>query len=362
MFEIYLIFGIYLMDKIEKPLVIPIFIPSMGCPHLCAFCNQTVITRVKKGVPSAEQFRSEVDKFLGYNNVKKRKPVQIAFYGGNFLGLEKEDIIFLLHEAAQFIAAGTVDSIRFSTRPDTIDNDRIDIIKDFPVSTVEIGVQSMDDEVLAMANRGHTSWDTEKAAYLLNARDYEMGMQMMVGLPGDDAAKSLATGHKIAALSPDFVRIYPTVILKDSLLAKWYRIGKYSPLSLESCVTLVKNLYLLFRKKEIPVIRMGLQVSENFEDGATMLAGPFHPAFGHLVYSEIFLDKVSYVLESDNFPHKTISIRVHPRSISKMRGLKNKNIEILKNKFHINSIKIVPDSSLSEEASEVSDSSHSIFP
>ncbi|MDM8552723.1 radical SAM protein [Desulfobacterales bacterium HSG2] len=336
------------MDKIEKPFIIPIFISHKGCPHRCSFCNQTAITGAEPDIPSSEAIRLMVSEFLSYKK-EQRKTVQISFYGGNFLGLKENDIVSLLQEAARFTENGSVDSIRFSTRPDTIDNRRLDLIRGFPVSTIELGVQSMDDRVLAMARRGHTSADTEKAAALLKERDYSVGMQMMVGLPGDDEAIAMAAAHKIADLSPDFVRIYPTVVLADSLLARWYDSGKYAPMPLDECVTLVKRLYLFFRERKIPVIRMGLQASEDLLKEGSILAGPYHPAFGHLVHSEIFLDRASSVIESQNAPNETISISVHPRNISKMRGIRNRNIEILKNRFHISSIKVVSDVSLGED-------------
>jgi histone acetyltransferase (RNA polymerase elongator complex component) len=335
--------------KIEKPLIVPIFIPHVGCPYHCAFCNQAVITGVKNNIPSPEQLHQQIDTFLSFKT-KQRNKVQIAFFGGNFLGLEKDDAEYLLNEADKFVKAGSVDSIRFSTRPDTIDDQRLDIIKKYPVSTIELGVQSMNDEVLSLVKRGHASSDTEKAVYLLKERNYETGMQLMVGLPGDDEAGMLATGRKTTELCPDFVRIYPTVVVAGSLLARWYKKGKYSPLPLEKCVTLVKKLYILFREKNIPVIRMGLQASDDLNGGA-VLAGPYHPAFGHLVHSEIFLDMAKEELLTSRFslPGSDISFLVNPRSISKMRGIKNRNIKILKEKFSVKSIKIIPDSSMAED-------------
>ena len=278
----------------------------------------------------------------------------MAFYGGNFLGLNKDYIKLLLDESIKFVKNGSIDSIRFSTRPDTIDQERLDILEDYPVSTIEIGVQSMDDRVLLMAKRGHTVLDTENAVAQLKERNYEIGLQMMVGLPGDDETKSLTTAHRIADLSPDFVRVYPTVVLANSRLALCYQKGKYKPWPLERCVTFVTKLYLFFRNKKIPVIRMGLQASENFEKGAAIVAGPYHPAFGHLVYSEIFLDMATAIMETEKVSHKTITIKVNPRSISKMRGLKNKNVETLKRKFHIKSLEIIPDPSLAEDRLAVS--------
>lgn len=337
------------MQENKRPFIIPVFLSNSGCPHRCAFCDQTAITGVKQDTIPSEKLRSVINEFLQWKG-KLRHNVQISFYGGNFLGLKEKYIKTLLNESVKFVESGQVGSIRFSTRPDTITTKRLDILRGYPVSTIELGVQSTDDRVLTMAKRGHTSSDTVQAVALLKERGYKIGLQMMVGLPGDDEATSLATGRRIAALAPDCVRIYPTLVLKNSLLAKWYKEGKYTPLSLEPCVTLVKKLYLLFEEKKIPVIRMGLQASEDLENGASILAGPYHPAFGHLVYSEIFLDRAEACLKANQIfkisSGGTISIKVHPQSISRMRGLKNKNIKILKSKFQIQSIKIIPDQSM----------------
>jgi len=333
----------------NKPFIIPVFLPNIGCPHQCAFCNQRAITSIKQKIPSPERLHKIVNNFLKYKG-KDRSLVQIAFFGGNFLGLRSAHIQSLLYETSKFVTAGSVDSLRFSTRPDTISNETLDILTPFPVSTIELGVQSMDDHVLVMSKRGHTSVDTKNAVRLLKKRNYEIGLQMMVGLPGDDETKALLTGRRIADMSPDFVRIYPTVVFAGSLLAKWYQNGKYAPMSLEQCITLVKKLYLLFRENDIKVIRMGLQASEDLEKGSEILAGPYHSAFGHLVFSRIFLDMATAILESEVSVRNEVRIRVHPRAISKMRGLKNINIETLKRKYNIKSIKIIPDISLTEDS------------
>ena len=207
----------------------------------------------------------------------------------------------------------------------------------------------MDDRVLALAGRGHSASDTVRAVKGLKKRNFSVGVQMMVGLPGDDESRSLATARNIVDLRPDFVRIYPTVVLENSRLAEWYRIGDYKPLSLEESVTLVKKIYSLLKKENINVIRMGLQTSEDLEDGSTVLAGPHHSAFGHLVYSEIFLDRVLSAILSAKSLKNTLTISVNPRSISRMRGLNNSNIKRLKKRFHFQSIQVVPDSSLSTE-------------
>jgi histone acetyltransferase (RNA polymerase elongator complex component) len=337
-----------LPEKKTLPFVIPIFLPHVGCPHQCAFCNQTSITGVTPDTISPKRLCLLINEFLQYKK-KDRGHVQVAFYGGNFLGLKKDYIRVLLDETTEFVKDKKVDSIRFSTRPDTIDIEQLEIIKDYPVSTIEIGVQSMDNQVLAMAKRGHTALDTEKAAALLKEQNYEVGMQMMVALPGDDEIKALITAQKIVSLSPDFVRIYPTVVLAGSRLAVWYKKGEYTPWSLSRCVPLVKKLYIFFKSKNIPVIRMGLQASEDLSKETTILAGPYHPAFGHMVHSKIFFDMAASLMKAERGSCDKITIKVHPRSISKMRGLKNKNVENLKKKFQIKSLEIIPDLSIDED-------------
>jgi len=329
----------------EKPFIIPMFIPHAGCPHRCAFCNQNTITGTNSQIPSANTLRTQIETFLGYKK-PDRKNVEIAFYGGNFLGLPPDQIRDLLKEASCFIEQGRACGIRFSTRPDTVTDDTLDILKDFPISAVEIGAQSMDDEVLSLSLRGHSASDTQRAVELLHRRGYIIGIQMMVGLPGDNEAKSMETGRKIAALMPAFVRIYPAIVIRDSLLHRWYETGKYAPLSLECAVSMVKRLYLLFKEKKIAVIRMGLQASADLEPGVSIIAGPHHPAFGHSVLSEIFLDKAASLMVSANVSGKDICIRVHPKNVSGMGGICNRNIIILKEQFRMASLVIIPDDSL----------------
>jgi histone acetyltransferase (RNA polymerase elongator complex component) len=330
-----------------KPFIIPIFLPHAGCPHRCVFCNQSVITGVSSRI-SAIQVRNSVESFLKYKSAR-RGIVQIAFFGGNFLGIDIDEIKRLLAAASAFVKAGRVNSIRFSTRPDTIDPKRLDIIKNFPVSTVELGVQSMDDRVLVNTKRGHSSSDTVKALQCLKEFDYEIGVQLMVGLPGDDPGRLLASARRVAELKPDFIRIYPTVVVAGSPLAKLYKAGRYRPLPLKEAVTQVKELYRFFSRRNIQVIRMGLQATADLEKGSTILAGPYHPSFGHLVYSEIFLDKAMSAIKSAPPKGDGIGLHVHPRSVSKMRGLKNVNIKKLREKFHLQSIEIVPDNTLKED-------------
>ena len=335
-----------------RPFIIPIFIPHAGCPHQCVFCNQVSITGAKQRLISPAELHIKIREFLKFKK-ENRKPVQIAFFGGNFLGLKSAEIKSLLAAAAEFVRHGQVDGIRFSTRPDTINERSLNIIKDYPVSTVELGIQSMDEQVLVLARRGHSASDTVRAVEQLKERHFRIGLQMMAGLPGDDDTGALATAQRIADLGPDFVRIYPTLVVANSRLAGWYKSGDYAPLSLEEGVSLVKKIYLKFLKAGIDVIRMGLQASKDLEDGAIVLAGPYHPAFGHLVHCEIFLDMAIAEIESANTLKETLTIFVNPHSISKMRGLNNTNIKRLKDQFHFHSIEVVPDASLPEDSLKI---------
>jgi histone acetyltransferase (RNA polymerase elongator complex component) len=319
-----------------------VFIPHQGCPHQCVFCNQKAITGAAAAAPDQDSVRRHIDMFLGYRR-KRHGFAQISFFGGNFLGLPEGLIVSLLDLGMQDIVGGRIDSIRFSTRPDTITSAIMALLKPYPVGTVEIGVQSMDDRVLTMAKRGHTAGDTRLAVKRLKAEGIQVGLQMMVGLPGDNRQSLMATARRLIDLKPDFIRIYPTLVLAGSPLAQWYRKDCYHPLGLDDAVDLVKELYLMFRKNRIGVIRMGLQASEELNDGAVVLAGPYHPAFGHLVQAKVFLDRMRILLETCRDLSRAVQFRVHPHSIPRARGLKNDNIRILKREFRLNQIKVLPD-------------------
>ncbi len=337
----------------RRPLIIPVFIPHAGCPHQCAFCNQTTITGTEPSIPTPRDIDQLIHRFLEYGRAH-RSTVQLAFYGGNFLGLPKAQIISLLEHAARSVASGTIGGIRFSTRPDTIALEQLSIIDDYPVQTVELGVQSMDDRVLTLSRRGHSAKDTVNAVALLKNRDYEIGLQMMVGLPGEDEDSCLSSGQIIAGLSPDFLRIYPTVVLKGSLLERWYRKGAYEPLPLEEAIRRATKLYKIFEDKNIPVIRIGLQSSNGLEKKDSILAGPYHPSFGELVYSEVFYERASTLIQAFKPTLGTICLKVHPKSVSKLKGQKNNNINKLKEVYQLRSIQVISDSSLSINEIDIS--------
>ncbi|MCP3898422.1 MAG: hypothetical protein GY707_01660 [Desulfobacteraceae bacterium] len=211
----------------------------------------------------------------------------------------------------------------------------------------------MNDNILKLSNRGHTSQCTIDATYLLKEYGYEVGMQMMVGLPNETESLIFKSAKAILGLKPDFLRIYPLIVLKGSRIADWYKSGKYKPLNLNKCVSLVKQIYMLFNDQNIPIIRMGLQASEMLQDGSSMIAGPWHPAFGHLVLSEIFFDKSKSVINNiliENPDHNNIVLKVHPSEESKLRGDKNNNIIKLKQIFPEIDFKIDPDTSISKDS------------
>jgi histone acetyltransferase (RNA polymerase elongator complex component) len=330
------------------PLIIPIFIPHRGCPHQCIFCNQHAITGKTARKPSADQIQQEVNRFLKYGK-KRPSEVQISFFGGNFLGLEKATIRSLLGAALPFVRTTDVDSIRFSTRPDTVSQESLNLLDGFPVSTVELGVQSMNDHVLDAAGRGHRASDTVAAAGLLKKRGYEMGLQMMVGLPADDDNGAMETACRIAELGPDFVRIYPTLVLEGSQLASRFRDGRYHPMALAGCVTLVKRLFLYFNAHHIPVVRMGLQASDGLTRTGGFIAGPYHPAFGHLVHGEIVLDAISSALDRMEKRPDPLTISVHPSMVSRVQGLHKQNICRLKTAFDLKRIVLHQDGCIGKD-------------
>lgn len=338
--------------RLPHPTVIPVFIPMSGCRHHCVFCNQTVITGQPSATPSKDAVARTVEAFLPFVQ-HRRRPIQIAFFGGNFLGLPEPMVHALLSAAAAFVARGQAQGIRFSTRPDTISVERLAALQDFPVTTIEIGLQSLNDRVLTLVRRGHDAACTVEAARLVKAAGYELGLQMMTGLPGDTFQGALHTAESMLKLKPDFVRIYPTLVLAPSVLADQFRSGTYIPAGLGETVELVSRLFLLFTAADIRVIRMGLQADEALSSPGSVLAGPFHPALGEQVYSHIFFALAAAALDRQPDWPPGVTIRVHPRHLSRMIGAGRGNLRRLKTRFTLPAIAIRGDAAVGPHHLEV---------
>lgn len=332
--------------RMSSPLIIPIFIPHSGCPHHCAFCNQSIVTGQSSPLPDKSSVRRTIEQYLAYKWT--RPAVEVAFFGGNFFGLAPKDIVGLLDMLDPYIQDKTVDGIRCSTRPDTVNRATLDAVSGFKLSTVELGVQSMDDTVLKKSRRGHTAQDTIQAIHLLKQYGLRIGVQMMLGLPLDSESSLMESTRQIADLNPDFARIYPLVVLKGSLLAQWYHKGEYTPLSLVESVRLAKQMVEIFSGADIPVIRLGLQASDMMDDGSNVIAGPWHPAFGHLVHASLLYDNACGLIDQgpDVLKKGEIILAIHPVSESRLRGDKNNNLEKLHHRYPGTGFSIQQDNSL----------------
>ncbi len=337
----------------RRPFVIPVFLPQAGCPHQCAFCNQATITGTAQRDFDQAAFAAVVDRFLTY---RRRTPdvTQLAFFGGNFLGLEPDRVRRYLDWAAVYVERDEVDSLRFSTRPDTISPASLAHIRNAPVRTIELGAQSMDDRVLARSQRGHRAEDTTRAVSLLRQAGYEIGLQIMTGLPGDTRARAIATVEAIIALAPDFVRIYPTLVLAGSPLAAEFTAGRYQPPTLDTTIALVARMWLMLTAAGIRVVRMGLQDGPDLADRNHRLAGPYHPAFGERVMGHVFRTMAAAALHHAA-PSRgaCVTLRVNPRRVSVMTGPHRCHRTHLEGAYHLKRLRIKGDDALARNQLEV---------
>lgn len=309
---------------------IPVFVPHSGCPHDCVFCNQKRITGREKPV-GAEEARKIADEYL--SEVKPEGFVEIAFFGGSFTGIPIENQNELLSLADSYIKRGLVDGIRLSTRPDYINDEILSNLKRFGVTTIELGVQSMNDEVLRKSARGHSSECVWESARLIKEYGFSLGLQMMTGLPGDAPEISYDTAEKLSEMKPDFVRIYPTLVIKDTALSDMLESGEYIPFTLGETVSLLARLKILFDEKGITVIRMGLQTTEEISPGASVVAGPFHAAIGELAESEIYKLKLDRLISG--FKNRAVSVICAQSELSKVIGHKKRNVGYFSDKYNI---------------------------
>ncbi|MBP1744824.1 MAG: radical protein, partial [Firmicutes bacterium] len=294
--------------------IIPIFVPHEGCPHDCVFCNQDSITGQQDQVDSA-YVRETIEAYL--KTIRRENSViEVSFFGGTFtaisLGKQKE----LLAVAKEYKDRGLIHLIHLSTRPDYIDDSILRNLKDYSADVIELGIQSMDEEVLLKSGRGHTARQAEEASRLIKEYGFTLGHQIMLGLPGDNFVKDIRTAEEVIKLKPDICRIYPALTIKDTEMERLFREGKYIPYTLKEAVEISKTIYGMLVSEGINVIRIGLQPTEEINEGGDIVAGPFHPAFRELVEGSLFCDIIKEALEGKDAADAVIHI--NSRDISKL--------------------------------------------
>ncbi|MBR0351988.1 MAG: radical SAM protein [Oscillospiraceae bacterium] len=315
--------------------IIPVFVPHVGCPNNCVFCNQRKISGqlIPAGPENVTKAIEEAASLIPDGG----KP-QLAFYGGSFTAIPAEQQIALLSAAYRYIESGFLESVRVSTRPDAVDTEILERLQSYGVRTVEIGAQSLDSEVLLKSGRGHTAKDVFKAAELVKSFGFRLVIQMMTGLPGDTLEKSVKTAEDICRIAPYGVRIYPTVIIKDTALYDLWRAGRYKEHTVEDAVNVCSRIVPLFEKNGIEVIRIGLNPTDDLSSGEAA-GGAYHPALGELVRSRILLDRMRIMLKGVQEGSSAV-FRGPAKLHSQMIGQHRQNLNILKNEFSLERISV----------------------
>ncbi len=318
---------------------IPIFIPHLGCMNQCVFCNQKKISSIAD-IPDDKQIKNKVQEYLtGLSN--RDCEVEIAFFGGSFTALAESKQQYFLDAVQEYLSNSRVTGIRISTRPDCISEENLQFLKEKGVSTIELGVQSLDEEVLLHSGRGYQYHQVENACHLIKAQGMQLGIQLMIGLPCDNREKCLLTAKKVVSFKPDMVRIYPTLVIKGTELEVWYEKGEYKELSLEEAVETCKEMAMIFQQENINIIRMGIQPSEELQQGDTVIAGPYHSAFGELVEQAVFKGKAAAkinVILGNNSNCKLLTIWVNSKDVSKMIGYRRTNIRELCREYQLDEL------------------------
>lgn len=315
--------------KNSTPLIIPVFVMNSGCPHRCVYCNQNITAGNFPPEITREFLDAEVNAYLSWKKDKQRN-VEIAFYGGSFTGMNFAYQEKLLSWAYSFIQKGLVHSIRISTRPDCISEDNISMLKNFNVTTIEIGAQSFSDDVLQSAQRGHDSAAIVRSMTVLKDHGFRTGLHLMAGLPKDSNEGFIYSLNKTVELRPDTVRINPVIVFKGTTLAEDFRKGNYKPLELSETVELCGLAWQKLSAAGIRVIRIGLQTTPEMEKEGAVLAGPLHPALGTLVLSSVFYDHTIQLLDKISPEAKELHFNLSELDISNFRGLNNMNLSAIK--------------------------------
>lgn len=327
----------------NKHYIIPIFVPHEGCPHNCVFCNQNTITGSSSKVDGkyVENVAEEYLKTMDLEN----SIVEMSFFGGTFTAINIEKQKELLTVAKGYKDRGLISKIRLSTRPDYIDDYILENLKKYDVDIIELGVQSLDDDVLIKAGRGHSANQVIKASYLIKKYGFTLGHQIMPGLPGDDFNKDIETVKKVISLKPDMCRIYPSLIIKNTPMETMYLNNQYKPYTLEEAVEICKVIYGMLTVNGIKVIRIGLQPTEEINWGKELVNGPFHPAFRELVEGSIYNDMLgSFIYELQ--VEDEITVEINSKDISKLYAQGKKYFNAMKQQFGKQNIIIVQNNGL----------------
>lgn len=322
----------------KKQYIIPIFVPHLGCPNDCTFCNQRKISGQMKKITESDVI--DTIEFYLSNFKEKNAYKEVAFYGGSFTGIDEETQNKLLEIAYEYVKEKKIDGIRISTRPDYIDKKTLKRLKKYKVKTIELGCQSTNDFVLQKCKRGHTYNDIVKASKLIRWYGFTLGHQMMVGLPESSALDDIKTAKDLIKLKPKIVRIYPVLVIRGTELENEYNNGEYEPLTVDQAVERCKELCYLFKKKKINVIRIGLQNTETISSpgstGSEVVAGPYHETFRQLVESSMYYDILLEKMKKISTKAKEIEIIVNPQDVNDVVGYKRENLNKLEELYEVN--------------------------
>ena len=326
----------------NKHYIIPIFVPHIGCPHTCVFCNQDSITGDagivgSTGNVDGEFVRKTIEEYLETID-NKEAVVEVSFFGGTFTGINMCKQRELLAVAQSYKRLGRIDYIHMSTRPDYIDEKIMNHLKSFDVDIIELGVQSLDEEVLHKSGRGHSIKDVENASKMIKYYGFTLGHQIMLGLPGDSKEKDIETVKRSLAMKPDIARIYPSLVIKDTPMEKMFNRGEYKPYELEKAIEVSKIVYGMFEGSGVKVIRIGLQPTEEINVDGDIVEGPFHPAFRELVESNVYCDIIEEYIKSKGMIE---SIYINPKELSKLYANKKEYFKKMLDKLGLKSMKVI---------------------
>jgi histone acetyltransferase (RNA polymerase elongator complex component) len=322
-----------------KSVTVPFFISHQGCPHTCVFCDQRTISGASGVLPTTAQINAKIGL---WRSTSGDRPLEVAFFGGTFTALPEETQAELLAPLQPFLENGTLGSVRISTRPDYIDVDRVAWLSEKGVRTIELGVQSMNDTVLSASGRGHSAADSLNAIRCIKSQGLKVGAQLMPGLPGDSPASSLDSLEQVISAGADFIRIYPTVVLKGTELSRHYVAGVFIPLSLDRGLSLCKLLLQRAIQADIPVIRIGLQADQTL-NAESIQAGCWHPALGQLVRSQLYADLINSFVPAV----ERATVYCHPARLSDVVGMKRCNVQNLAERGV--RMQVLPDVTLKKE-------------